>query len=78
MPHFYFDIKDNGGPVRDHVGQILQDRDAVQREAVRALREMARAAMLDGTHREFVANVRDETGRVIYSAVLNLHGRWLD
>ena len=78
MPHFYFDTKDGGGPIRDDDGQDLPDREAARRQAMRALREMVRDVLPDGDRRDFVASIRDETGQVIYSAVLNLHGGWLD
>jgi hypothetical protein len=72
MPRYYFDIYDGENLIRDEIGVQLDDTDAAQQEAVRALPTIARDCLPDGTQRDFVIEVRDETKRPILRAKLSL------
>ena len=76
MPRYYFDTHDAEWQHRDEEGLELPGLDAVQAEVMRALPEMARSVIRgDGNRREISADVRDEAGRLVYTARLSLDGR---
>ena len=74
MPRYFFETDD--GDVFDHdpMGIELADEDDARTAAVAALADMARDKVSDGDRRTFVTIVRDESGAIIYSAVMNLVG----
>jgi hypothetical protein len=78
MPRFLFDIYDGVRLTRDDEGSELPDREAARKEALSVLPDIARDRSPDGDRRDFIVDVRDETGRVIYTATLSLVGRWID
>jgi hypothetical protein len=65
MPRFYFDSDDGDRPIEDTVGLVFSDLHAAQQEAVRALPEITKDALPDGTKREFIITVRDGNGPVL-------------
>lgn len=77
MPRFYFDIHD-GGSTRDDEGTECSDLEAVRRQAMRTLPDVARDDLKsDGDRRTFTVLVTDEDGRPVYSAALTFTGLWL-
>ena len=78
MPRFYFDIDDGVHRSRDTEGADLPDLGAVRREAITVLPELAREALPDGDEQNFVCDVRDESGAVIFTATLSLRAGWTD
>ena len=78
LPHYYFDIHDGENNNRDREGMELPDREAVRREAISVLPDVAREELPDGNHRDFTCIVRDDRGMVIFVADLALHARWTD
>lgn len=77
MPRFFFDVHD-GGPTFDGVGVECADHEAVRREALRLLPDIARDEVpRDGDRRTFAVVVTDEDGRAVYAATLNFTGLWL-
>jgi hypothetical protein len=65
MPRFYFDADDGEKSVADTVGLIFPDLHAAQQEAIRTLPEIAKDALPDGTHRDFVIVVREGNDPVL-------------
>ncbi len=76
MPLYFFETDD--GELFDHdpVGLDLVNDSAAREAALLALPDMARENMPNGDHRTFVSTVRNEAGDIIYSAVMNVVGRW--
>jgi hypothetical protein len=67
MPRYYFDIHDGIVPVRDELGLQLDGVEAAQREAVRALPELAK-----DTQNNVVVEVRDEADNLVLRATLSI------
>jgi hypothetical protein len=65
MARFYFDLTDNGEFYPDTEGTELPSIEAVEDEAARALLEIARDAMPDGTYRQVAFHVRDDTNAAL-------------
>ncbi|ESZ25010.1 MULTISPECIES: hypothetical protein [unclassified Mesorhizobium] len=65
MARFYFDLTDNGEFYPDTKGTELPSVEAVEDEAARALLEIAKDAMPDGTHRQVAFHVRDDTNAAL-------------
>lgn len=78
MPTFFLDLYDDDHFTRDPLGLDIKDREAVRKEAISALPDMARDVLPDGDRRVFSVDVRTEAGEVIYTATLSLIGRWLN
>jgi hypothetical protein len=77
MPYFLLDVHDGEAQFRDEDGQEFTDREAVRKEAVLALTEMARGLpRAPGERHEITVGVRDETGKSILTATLSLVVRW--
>jgi hypothetical protein len=72
MPRYFFDTRDGDTTARDEIGLEFDELEAVEREALKALPDLARGAVPDG-HRDFVVNVRDEAGRPVLRASLSLN-----
>ncbi len=72
MPRFYFDTYDDDRAVPDGQGVVLSDLEEAKEEAIKALTDMARDGLPDGEYREFVVDVRDETGQRVLRARLTL------
>ena len=78
MPLFYFDINDGDCLIRDDEGTDLVDSRAARNEAIGVLPSIAKDELPDGDRRDFVSEVRDASGRVIFRATLSLTTEWLD
>ena len=79
MPHYYFDIHRNGEVIVDNEGQELPDAEAVRKEAMAVMPEIAADAIpADGDRQNFVVVARDETGKPVYTATLSYVGLKLD
>ena len=78
MPRYFFDIHD-GGSVRDDTGTECADDEAARKLAIKALPDIARDEIpRDGDRRAFIALIRDEDGRPVFSATLSYTGVWLN
>ena len=78
MPKFFFDIYDGERNFRDDEGSDLSDREAARVQALSVISDIARDNSPDGDRRDFITDIRDETGRVIFTATLSLVARWID
>jgi hypothetical protein len=78
MPRFYFDIQDGRGSFQDDEGSDLPGPTEARVMALEALAALAKDEQPDRDQCQWAADVRDETGRVIYRATLSLTGGWVD
>jgi hypothetical protein len=69
---YYFDVYVGEAFTKDDHGLELDGLESAQREAVRALPEIAKDALPDSTQRDFVIQVRDEAGQKVLRATLSL------
>jgi hypothetical protein len=76
MPRYFIDSSDGSFSHIDSEGVELTGDEAARYLALDALPDMVREVLPDGDQREFAVCVRDEGGRVIYSASLTLAGAW--
>lgn len=76
VPHYYIDTDDDVLSVRDEAGFEFADAAAARDMAHRVLPEMAQHKIPDRDHRTFTANVRDQSGTILYVATLTLSGAW--
>jgi hypothetical protein len=76
MPRYYIDSSDGNFSHIDSEGVELAGDEAARYLALDALPDMVREVLPDGDRREFAVCVRDQGGRVIYSASLTLTGSW--
>jgi len=75
---YFFDTVKDGVRTTDDIGLTLADRDAVRRQAVAALPEMAVDALPNGSSHDFSVEVRDEHGTRLFRAELSFRSHWLD
>ena len=78
MAHYFFDICDDFLSVTDAEGEEWASREAAGDRATRILAEIAAESPLKGGQSNLLANVRDQTGRVVFAATLTIVGKWLD
>ena len=76
MPRYYIDSSDGSFSHIDSEGVELTGDEAARYLALDALPDMVREVLPDGDQREFAVCVRNEGGRVIYSARMTLTGAW--
>lgn len=82
MPRFFFDtfvsfdIDAGDRSAIDVEGQEFPDAVAASVAALRSLPELAADWVPDGDRHSVSTDVRDQTGRVVYTATLSLAGRW--
>ena len=76
MPKFYIHTDDGEFLHHDETGHDLPDKAAARVAAIDALPDMARDKLPDGDHRKFEVEVEDESGRIIFTASLELTGMW--
>ncbi len=69
---YYFDTYDGDRLIRDDEGFVLGSIHEAKQQAAKALPDMARDSLPDGDYRDFVVEVRDETGRKFFRARLTL------
>jgi hypothetical protein len=72
MPRYFFDVYEGEKHTPDHIGLELEDTQAAQQEAIRALPGIAKDCLPDGTQRDFVIEIRDEAKCSILRAKLSL------
>lgn len=76
MPRYFIDSSDGSFSNIDAEGVELAGDDAARYLALDALPDMVREVLPDVDRHEFAVCVRDEVGKVIYSASLTLAGAW--
>jgi hypothetical protein len=76
MARFFFDIDDGEKKAIDREGTNLSGRAEARREAIGILPDVARETLPDGNQRRFACSVRDEGGKVIFTATLTLRAEW--
>lgn len=76
MPRYFIDTDDEDHRVIDEAGFDLPGPLEARMTAIDALPDMARQRIPDGDARTFSVSVRNEAGRVIYSAELVMTGTW--
>ncbi len=69
---YYFDTYDGDRLIRDDEGLVLGSLHEAREQAIKALPDMARDGLPHGEYRDFVVEVRDETGRKVFRARLTL------
>jgi hypothetical protein len=78
MPKYFFDVYDGVQHFRDEEGGELPDRYAARKEALMVIPNIARdRSPLEGSRRDFIVDVRSETGKVFFTVTLSLAARWL-
>lgn len=76
MPRYFIDSSDGNFSHIDSEGVELAGDAAARYLALDALPDMVREVLPDGDQRQFAVSVRNEGGKVIYSASLTLAGGW--
>ena len=77
MPRYFFDIEDGHHHSIDDTGVICTNDEEVRAAAIAALPEIAKEEMADGNDRTIWVNVRDEQGKSVFTASLELKSGWL-
>nr|WP_137830265.1 hypothetical protein [Methylobacterium sp. L1A1] len=77
MPRYFFDIDDGVRNLRDEEGVVLDNCEHARREAIGILAQLANSMLPNGNNHSFQACVRDETGKPIYEATLDLKNGWI-
>lgn len=72
MPRFFFDIDEDDLKHRDEEGVDFPTLDLAKAETMAILPAMAREAPVDRDHWIVRSSVRNETGQVIFEAVLEM------
>jgi hypothetical protein len=72
MPRFFFDFMDADDPYPDDQGTDLPDVETAEAEASRALAEIIRDKVRDGSCREIAVKVRSEAGEPLLNATFKL------
>jgi hypothetical protein len=75
MPHFYFDICEDGVLVPDDTGLKLENLQVARGEAARALTEIARHRVPGSDRLVLVVEIRDEHRKLLCEARLVLEWR---
>ena len=76
MPHFFFDITD-GATLVDDEGSEFSNAHAARDAALKTLPQMACHEVGPPRGRMITLLMRDEVGRHLFTASLNLSSRWL-
>ncbi|MCI0753525.1 DUF6894 family protein [Teichococcus vastitatis] len=76
MERFFFDFKDAGLSFRDDEGAQFSSRVEGRNEALCTLAELAKGRMCGGDVGPLAIDMRDESGRVLFTAWLHLDTRW--
>ncbi len=72
MSHYFIDLHDGANYVKDTVGFDLADEDAVRNKLVRIMAKIAQGLTPDPDRQDYLALVRDDTGRLLFRAHLSL------
>ena len=70
VPRYYFDCRENEQSVCDDDGIELANLDAAKEVAARALTEIARDILVDGSGRSLGMQVREDNGQVMLTTEL--------
>jgi hypothetical protein len=73
MPINFFDVIDTGKVSPDTEGTDFTNLAEARHEALRTLGEIAKDKLPDGNRREFVIQIRLESGPPVMTASLSLH-----
>ena len=73
MARYYFDFNDGETMMVDEGGIELDGVEAVHREALKALADVAKEFIPKGGQRSIVVGVRDEAGQRVLMAALSLN-----
>ncbi|XYD10525.1 hypothetical protein R1A27_08655 [Methylobacterium sp. NMS12] len=76
MPRFFFDISD-GTTTIDDEGTVFPNAHAARDAAIKTLPDVARDEIGSRQSRMVSVQMRDEVGRYLFTASLNLSARWL-
>ncbi|MER8810436.1 DUF6894 family protein [Mesorhizobium australicum] len=66
MDLYYFDLTDNGTAYQDTEGTDLPSLESAENEALRALLEIVRGRIPDGTFREVALHVHDDSREPLF------------
>ncbi|EHK53415.1 DUF6894 family protein [Allomesorhizobium alhagi] len=72
MPRYFYDLESNGQIVLDKEGLDLAGIDAARDEAIDALTTMFPELVADTDRRALAANVRGETGSLLFKVFLTI------
>jgi hypothetical protein len=75
LMRYFFDVIDKNGTTQDTDGVVLRSFDQVQREARRALTEIAAEEPFGDHELKLAVHVRDRNNREIYNICLHLQAR---
>jgi hypothetical protein len=78
VPRYFFDVQDGAAIHIDDIGDDLPGLDAVCREAMELLSDLARPMVPNGRERALTSTVRGEAGNGVYKATLSLTGTRLE
>ena len=76
MPHLYFDFESNRTRFIDEDGFDCPNLESGRREVLRTLAEIAKDALPGSDEQTFRGTVRDDTGRIAYTATVSVTGTW--
>ena len=76
MPRYFFDIVD-GELTVDDVGVEYPNAHAARDAAIKALPDIARDTIAQGSSREVLVLMRSEAGQALFTAALSLTAKWL-
>ncbi len=77
MPKFFFDIHDGNSHTRDEEGYDFINASVACEQAIGVLPGIAKDTLPIHNQHQFVTQMRDETGKIIFTATLSLMTRWL-
>jgi len=72
MPRFFFDTYDGDYFVRDEEGLDLEHPEAAKIEAQKALPDITKDVLPNGSHRTFIVSVRDQADKVLLRIALSM------
>ncbi len=78
MPRFFFDIHDGTSQTRDEEGHDFINASVACEQAVGVLPDIARDTLPIYSQHQFVTQMRDESGKIIFTATLSLMTKWLE
>ncbi len=77
MPLYFFDLHDGDDHTVDDFGMDFDRFVEARNYAVSLLPDMAREELPDGPRRDFICDIRAESGEVVYQAVLRFREKLL-
>jgi hypothetical protein len=72
MSRYFFDVNCGGGIFEDRIGHDFPTVDEAEKEAVRTLSELGCQRVAVSATEQFTISVRDNSGRKVMEATLNL------